>query len=151
MNPSEIPTPASELVCDLRSSRRLTASDDPLSPNNKPIGRRPNEVERIASHQGEDLVVAGIKDGYVAGVNHLCGDDPVTVLGVDRCQRDDVVLPDIPQGPEERVAVGGNAHVARNSGHSRPGDVARGAPQGRRGGPLDYHRGKAQPTDFDAA
>src|SRR5207248_2907279 len=43
------------------------------------------------------------------------------------------------------------AHVSRNSGHSRTGNVARRAPQGRRRGPLDYHRRKPHRTDFDAA
>jgi hypothetical protein len=100
------------------SSNRLTDSEDALSPNDKTLGCGADEEKGIAGHEGQNLTGSGIQDGHIIRVNHFRRDDPVSVLRPPGGKRDDVILTYIPQRPKERVAVGSNGDVARNSWHS---------------------------------
>jgi hypothetical protein len=112
-------TEPGRLAFDTRaSSNRLTDSEDALSPNDKTVGCGADEEKGIAGHEGQNLTGSGIQHGHIIRFNHSRRDHPVSVLRSPRIERDDVILTYIPQGPEERVAVCGNADVARNSWHS---------------------------------
>ena len=87
-------------------------SGDPFSPNDKPAGGEPDEVKRIASDQRKDLIFAGIQHFDGGWTHYLGGHHAIAVLAEQRGKRDNVVLPDVSQRPEERVAVPGNTYVS---------------------------------------
>src|ERR1019366_2526028 len=79
------------------------------------------------------------------------GHDAITELAEPRGERNDVVLADVSQWPEERVAVPGNAYVPRLSRQRRTGNMADRAPQGFGADSLHDDRRKAEARNFNAA
>ena len=105
----------------------------------------------MTGDQGQDLTFAGIQYRDIFGSHHSGRHDAVVVLALQRSERDDIVLADILQWPEETIAVRGKSHVPRLSRKSRAGYVADRAPEGGSAGPLHHDRRKPQPANFNAA
>src|ERR1035437_511945 len=90
-------------------------ASNPFGPNDKPVGGGTDDVKRITGDQRQDLTIAGIQDRDIVWMHDPGGHDAITVLAEQRGERNDVVLADVSQGPEEGVAVPGNGNVPRLS------------------------------------
>ena len=105
--------------------------EDSCGPNDEPIGRRADEVERIASDQGQDSVPSGFSTATSVRGDHFGRHDAVAIFAAQRSERDDVVALDVPQGPEKGVAVRRDSDVAGLPRERRACDVPGRAPQRR--------------------
>lgn len=123
----------------------------PFGSNDKPIWGWSYEVERIAGDQGEHLILARSQHTDIVWPHYLSGHHAITVFTAQCFQGDDVVLPDIMQRPEKRVAMSGNSNIPRLPRQSHSSNVANRAPQGGSIGSFHYNRRKAQARDFNAA
>src|SRR5689334_5341949 len=82
---------------------------DPDGPNDEPLWGGPDEVERIACDQGQDFVRAGVQHRDIRGAHDPGRNDAIAEIPGDGGERDNVVLPDVSQRPEEGVAMAGDA------------------------------------------
>src|ERR1035441_9268010 len=98
---------------------------NPFGAYDKSGGGGTDEVERITGDQGKNLIFGGSQHGDIVGPHDAGGDDAVTELTEQRGEGNHVVVADVSQGPEKRVAVSGNADVTLLSRKRRTGDMAR--------------------------
>src|ERR1039457_6724593 len=105
----------------------------------------------MTGDQGKDLVYAGIQHPDIGWTYYLGGHDAITVLAEQRGERNDVVLPDVSQRPEKRVAVPGNANVPRLSRKRRAGNMASRAAQSESVHAFDDDYREAETRNLNAA
>src|SRR5882724_6889831 len=94
---------------------------------------------------------AWIQHGDIERTYYPGGYDAITVLADHRGDRDDVVLPDVSQWPEKRVAVPGHSDIARLSRQRRAGNMTDRAPERSCIGSFQDDRRKTQAWNFNAA
>ena len=70
-------------------------------------------------------MVIGTQNGDVGRAHDFGGDDAVTIFALQRGQQNNVILPDIAQRTEQRVAMASDAHVAGLARERRSANVAR--------------------------
>ena len=85
---------------------------NPFGAYDKPGGGGTDVVERITGDQGKNLVFGGTQHGDIVGPHDGGGDDAVTELTEQGGEGNHVVVADVSQWPEKRVAVSGNADVS---------------------------------------
>jgi len=124
------------------------AAIDPFGPNDKSVRGGANEVERIASDQSKGFIFALIQYFDIGRTDDPGRYDAIAILAEQRAYRYDIVLPDIAQGPEKCVAVGGNSCVPRLSRQRSAWNMTSRAPEGERAHALDHHYGKSETWDI---
>src|ERR1039458_1424741 len=92
----------------LRSQQRRSIVN-PFGAYDKSGGGGTDEVERITGDQGKNLIFGGSQHGDIVGPHDAGGDDAVTELAEQGGEGNHVVVADVSQWPEKRVAVPGNA------------------------------------------
>src|SRR5579871_3043885 len=123
----------------------------PFGANDEPVGRRADEVKRIASDERQHLALAGVQHRNVVRAHHARRYHAITILAVERSDRDDVVGVNILQRPKKRIAVTGKGTVARLSRQRGAGNMAHRAPKNPCVVPFDQYNGEAETRDFKAA
>jgi len=105
----------------------------------------------MAGDQGQDFRFAWIQHRDSSRRHHSGRHDAVAVVAAQRGERDDVVLPDVSQGPEERVPMRGKSGVTRLARQCRAGNMADSTPQSVFARSFEDDRGQADALDLDAA
>ena len=88
-------------------------SADPFRSYDEPAGSRPDEMERIASDQGQDLASIGGQHGEIRRIHNLGGNDAIAKRSSRCFEGDQVAGENLAKRAEERVAMGGNSDVSR--------------------------------------
>jgi hypothetical protein len=81
----------------------------------------------------------------------LRGQNAISILTLQGGHRDDVILADITQRPEKRVAVPAKNHITVLTWPWRARYMAHCAPEGAPVVSFHYYRGKSQTRDFNPA
>ena len=91
----------------------------------------------------------GLGHPGIGWIRHRGGHCAITVCAAQCGERDDVVLPDVSEGPEKCIAMPGDAKIPRLSRQSRAGNMAHRAPQGSSASSFHDYRGKAETLGFN--
>src|SRR5665213_291051 len=78
----------------------------------------PHEIERVASHECQDIVAGRIQNLDIFGPNHFDRVHAITIRTIESPYRNFVALSDITQRPKKCISMPRNAHI---SGGSRQG------------------------------
>src|SRR5208282_354952 len=78
---------------------------NPMSAHDKSLGGRTHKIERVTSHQGEDVGYAGAQHFDVIGPDHFDRVGAVAQGPVERRQGDFVIHVQVAQPAEERIPV----------------------------------------------
>ena len=131
-----------------RSPRR---SPNTFCENDEAVGSRADKIERMTGNQGQCLVCGWTQYRDFRWIHDSRGHHTVAVLASQRRNRDQVVLNDPSERPEERVAVPGKPRVAKLSRQCRAGYVADGEAESVLADSLENDRRKTDARDLNAA
>jgi hypothetical protein len=93
-------------------------------------------------------MIIGTQNRDISGTHDFGGHDAVAIFALQSSEQDDVILPDVPQGPEQRIAVAGDAYVPGLSRQRRPANVPAGAAQSGFVGTFGDYHSHAEARDF---
>src|SRR5579871_4108795 len=109
------------------------------------VGGGAHVVEGVARYQGQLARGPGFQYAHLAGLDDFRALHAIGVFSRARLKEDQVVLADVAQAAEDRIAVAGHSHVALLTRERRTGDVTEGQAQGILAVAFGHHGAEAEP------
>jgi len=101
----------------------------PLRPNHETLRGSADEMKRETGHQGQRVTPGGSEHPNVIRFHNMQANYAIATLSGPRFESYGVSQSDAVESAEKRIAMAGNADIARFTGQGRAGNMAGGAAQ----------------------